>query len=44
VEIPALASAAVLCAALALLIAIETRSYGESRSRLRRELHEADAG
>jgi low temperature requirement protein LtrA len=42
VHIAALATIAVLAVALALLIAIETRSYGESRERLRRELrHEA---
>ncbi len=38
VEIPALATISVLAAALALLIAIETRSYGESRHRTRQEL------
>ena len=41
VEIPALASVAVLAAALAILIVVETRSYGESRQRLRRELRHA---
>ena len=42
VRIPALATIAVLAVALALLIAIETRSYGEARERIRRELrHEA---
>lgn len=38
VEIPALATISVLAAALALLIVIETRSYGEARGRVRREL------
>jgi low temperature requirement protein LtrA len=38
VQIPALATIAVLAVALALLIAIETRSYGEARERVRREL------
>jgi low temperature requirement protein LtrA len=37
VEIPALATAGALAAALTLLIAIETHSYGESRERLRSE-------
>ena len=37
VEIPALASIAVLAGALALLIAIETRSYGDERERARQE-------
>jgi low temperature requirement protein LtrA len=36
-EIPALATAGALAAALTLLIAIETHSYGQSRERLRRE-------
>jgi low temperature requirement protein LtrA len=40
VEIPALATITVLAVALALLIAIETRSYGDARDRVRRELHE----
>ena len=38
VEIPALATISVLALALALLIVVETRSYGESRERVRREL------
>jgi low temperature requirement protein LtrA len=38
VQIPALATIAILAVALALLIAIETRSYGEARERIRREL------
>ena len=38
VEIPALASAAVLAAALAALIVVETRSYGEARERVRHDL------
>jgi low temperature requirement protein LtrA len=38
VEIPALATLAVLAAALALLIVVETRSYGASRARLRNGL------
>jgi low temperature requirement protein LtrA len=38
VEIPALASIAVLLAALVALIAVETRSYGEGRRRTRDEL------
>ncbi|MGH2942751.1 MAG: low temperature requirement protein A [Solirubrobacteraceae bacterium] len=42
VEIPALATIAALAVALAVLIMVETRSYGESRARMRRELrHEA---
>jgi low temperature requirement protein LtrA len=41
VEIPALATIAVLAAALVLLIIIETRSYGESRERMRNELRHA---
>jgi low temperature requirement protein LtrA len=40
VEIPALTTLCVVAGALALLIAVETRSYGESRRRLRRELHQ----
>ena len=43
VEIPALASVSMLCALLALLIVVETRAYGESRRRLRQQVHEADA-
>jgi low temperature requirement protein LtrA len=43
VEIPALASISMLCVLLALLIVIETRAYGESRRRLRQQVHEADA-
>jgi hypothetical protein len=38
VQIPALATIAVLAVALVLLIVIETRSYGEARERIRREL------
>jgi uncharacterized membrane protein YhhN len=38
VEIPALATVAVLAAALILLIVVETRSYGEARERIRNEL------
>jgi low temperature requirement protein LtrA len=38
VEIPALATISVLAVALALLIVIETRAYGESRHRTRQEL------
>ena len=41
VEIAALITISVLAAALALLIVIETRSYGESRRRLRSELRHA---
>lgn len=37
-EIPAIATIAVLLAALVALIVVETRSYGESRARTRREL------
>jgi hypothetical protein len=37
VEIPALATICALAAALALLIVVETRSYGEARARVRRE-------
>ena len=40
VEIPALVTIGVLAAALVLLIAIETRSYGEARQRTRHELRE----
>jgi low temperature requirement protein LtrA len=43
VQIPALATISVLAVALGLLIVIETRSYGESRARVRRELrHEGE--
>jgi low temperature requirement protein LtrA len=38
VEIPALATLGVLATALAILIAIETRNYGEARKRVRHEL------
>jgi low temperature requirement protein LtrA len=38
VEIAALATISVLAAALALLIVVETRAYGESRTRTRQEL------
>jgi low temperature requirement protein LtrA len=38
VEIPALATLGVLAAALAILIAIETRNYGDARNRVRHEL------
>jgi low temperature requirement protein LtrA len=42
VEIPALATISVLAVALVALIAIETRSYGDDRDRVRHELrHEA---
>ncbi|MDP1850136.1 MAG: low temperature requirement protein A [Solirubrobacteraceae bacterium] len=41
VEIPALATVSALAAALALLIVVETRSYGESRHRTREELRHA---
>ena len=41
VEIPALATISVLALALALLIVVETRSYGESRKRTQRELRRA---
>jgi uncharacterized membrane-anchored protein len=37
VEIAALATVGVLAAALAILIAVETRSYGEARDRVRHE-------
>ena len=40
VEIPALVTIGVLAAALVLLIAIETRRYGEARQRTRHELRE----
>jgi low temperature requirement protein LtrA len=43
VEIPALASVTMLCVLLALLIVVETHSYGESRRRLRQQVREADA-
>jgi low temperature requirement protein LtrA len=44
VEIPSLATIGVLALALALLIVVETRSYGESRHRTRQELrHEREA-
>ena len=39
VQIPALATISVLAAALIVLIAVETRSYGEARARTRAELH-----
>jgi low temperature requirement protein LtrA len=38
VEIPALATIAVLAAALIILIVVETRSYGDARDRVRHEL------
>jgi low temperature requirement protein LtrA len=38
IEIPALATLGVLAATLAILIAIETRSYGDARDRVRHEL------
>jgi low temperature requirement protein LtrA len=38
VQIPALATLTVLAVALALLIVIETRSYGDARDRMRHEL------
>jgi low temperature requirement protein LtrA len=38
VEIPALATLVVLAGALAILIVIETRSYGDARARVRHEL------
>lgn len=38
VEIPALATLGVLAGALAILIVIETRSYGDARARVRHEL------
>jgi low temperature requirement protein LtrA len=41
VEIPALATISVLAAMLVILIIIETRSYGESRERMRNELRHA---
>ncbi|MEA2149888.1 MAG: hypothetical protein QOD69_1718 [Solirubrobacteraceae bacterium] len=42
VEIPALATIAILAAALVVLIVVETRSYGDARERVRHELrHEA---
>jgi low temperature requirement protein LtrA len=40
VEIPALATIGVLALALALLIVVETRAYGEGRKRTRRELRQ----
>jgi low temperature requirement protein LtrA len=43
VQIPALATIALLCALLALLIVVETRSYGASRQQLRQHVHGADA-
>jgi low temperature requirement protein LtrA len=43
VEIPALATIAVLAAALTILIVVETRSYGDARDHVRHELrHEAE--
>jgi low temperature requirement protein LtrA len=41
VEIPALATIAVLAGVLVILIVVETRSYGESRERMRNELRHA---
>jgi low temperature requirement protein LtrA len=38
VEIPALATISALAVALVLLIVVETRSYGETRARVRHEL------
>ncbi len=43
VEIPALATAGVLAAALALLIVVETHAYGEGRKRTRDELRHEHA-
>ncbi|MEA2220568.1 MAG: hypothetical protein QOJ35_3194 [Solirubrobacteraceae bacterium] len=43
VEIPALASVGVLAAALAILIVVETRSYGDARDRVRHELRHEQA-
>ncbi len=43
VQIPALATVTVLAAVLAVLIVVETRSYGDSRARLRHEAHETQA-
>jgi low temperature requirement protein LtrA len=42
IEIPALATLGVLAAVLAVLIAIETRSYGEARDRVRHALRHED--
>ncbi|HEX4365091.1 MAG TPA: low temperature requirement protein A [Solirubrobacteraceae bacterium] len=42
--IPALATLAALAAALAILIVVETRSYGDSRRRVRHEVHHETAG
>ena len=42
IEIPALATIAVLAVALAALIVVETRSYGEARARTRSELRRAE--
>jgi low temperature requirement protein LtrA len=42
IEIPALATLGVLAGALAILIAIETRSYGEARDRVRHALRHED--
>jgi low temperature requirement protein LtrA len=44
VEISALATVAVLAAALAILIAVETHAYGEARKRTRDELRHEHAG
>lgn len=41
VEVPALASAAIVAGLLIVLIVIETRSYGDSRARIRSELRAA---
>jgi low temperature requirement protein LtrA len=42
VEIPALATIAVLAGALVLLIVVETRSYGDARERIRHALRDED--
>jgi hypothetical protein len=42
VELPALATIAILAAALIALVAYETHSYGDARARLRHEIAHAD--
>ena len=43
IEIPALATLAVLAAALVVLIVVETRAYGQARARTRNELRHEGA-
>ena len=44
VEVPALATAGVLAGALAILIVVETRAYGDARARTHNELRHEHGG